>query len=294
MLTIFSTCKPFVGHTAVIQRSAIVSWTLLRPRPEIILLGDDEGTSEIARELGLLHIPHVDRGASGRMLLSSLFQKAEDAASYDYMCYVNADTVLLSDFTQSLAVVFDRGRPGLVTGARRSVRVNEPIDFRDDNWDISLRKKATLHKQRWRALDYWVYPRNTFPPIPPMVHGPHPGCEGWAIFTARAMGIDVIDATASISSIHLDHDLPPVSVSRNSQSEINLRLCGGNDRIFYIADATHVLTEAGLQRALAPAYLYRRLYTLALFDEKYWPVRFALDGLLTLSRPVRRRFGWSM
>jgi len=37
MLTLFTIPKAFQGHTGVIQRNAIRSWTLLRPECEIIL-----------------------------------------------------------------------------------------------------------------------------------------------------------------------------------------------------------------------------------------------------------------
>ncbi len=53
MLTIFSCHKAFHGHFNTIQRNAIKSWTLLRPKPEIFLIGDDEGTAEVCRESDL-------------------------------------------------------------------------------------------------------------------------------------------------------------------------------------------------------------------------------------------------
>ena len=59
MLTLFAIPKHFRGHFATIQRNAITSWTRLTPRPEILLFGDEEGTGEIARELGLRHFPEV-------------------------------------------------------------------------------------------------------------------------------------------------------------------------------------------------------------------------------------------
>ena len=51
MLTIFAIPKAFRGHTATIQRNAITSWTMLHPRPEILLFGNESGTEEICREL---------------------------------------------------------------------------------------------------------------------------------------------------------------------------------------------------------------------------------------------------
>ena len=42
MLTIFSCPKPFRGHFGMIQRNAIRSWTLLKPTPDVILIGDEK------------------------------------------------------------------------------------------------------------------------------------------------------------------------------------------------------------------------------------------------------------
>src|SRR5437868_6839668 len=46
-LTVFATMKHFRGRAAVHQRNAIRSWTLLRPRPEVILFGDEDGVVQI-------------------------------------------------------------------------------------------------------------------------------------------------------------------------------------------------------------------------------------------------------
>jgi hypothetical protein len=54
MLTLFTTAKPFEGHSGVIQRNALKSWKLLHPDIEIILFGDDAGGAELARELAFV------------------------------------------------------------------------------------------------------------------------------------------------------------------------------------------------------------------------------------------------
>src|SRR5438552_6747447 len=78
VLTIFAVPKAFHARFKVIQTNAIRSWTLLRPKPEIILFGDDEGTVLIARELGCRHIPHVERNRYGTPLVHSIFVKAQE------------------------------------------------------------------------------------------------------------------------------------------------------------------------------------------------------------------------
>jgi hypothetical protein len=72
MLTIFSIPKAFKGHIDIIQHNAIESWTKLKSRPEVILLGNDEGTADVAREFGLRHLWNVATSDHGTPLLSDL------------------------------------------------------------------------------------------------------------------------------------------------------------------------------------------------------------------------------
>jgi hypothetical protein len=65
MLTFFTTAKPFVGHSGIIQRNALRSWKLLDPDVEVILFGDEEGAAEVSGELGLRHETKVERDERG-------------------------------------------------------------------------------------------------------------------------------------------------------------------------------------------------------------------------------------
>ncbi len=65
-LTIFTAPKSFEdAHIRMIQRNAIVSWLNLGSAVEIILIGDETGVSDTARELGVKHVPVVERNDSG-------------------------------------------------------------------------------------------------------------------------------------------------------------------------------------------------------------------------------------
>jgi len=76
LITLFSAPKPFTNpHIALIQRNAIKSWTLL-PDVEVILLGEESGLAEAARELSVKHLPHVKCNENGTPLISSMFQLA--------------------------------------------------------------------------------------------------------------------------------------------------------------------------------------------------------------------------
>src|SRR6266853_240338 len=101
MLTLFSTPKPFEGHSDVIQRNALQSWKRLHPDVEVILLGDEAGTAEVCRELGLRHVPEVERTAEGTKLIASLFGRAQQLARHNFVCYSNCDIILCSDFSQA-------------------------------------------------------------------------------------------------------------------------------------------------------------------------------------------------
>src|SRR5258708_33627463 len=61
MITIFTTAKPFTGHSGVIQRNALKSWKELHADAEVILFGDEEGAAEAAREAGARHVGKVER-----------------------------------------------------------------------------------------------------------------------------------------------------------------------------------------------------------------------------------------
>jgi hypothetical protein len=297
MLTLFATCKAFRGHTGVIQRNAIQSWLALRPRREILLVGDEEGSHEICREFGIRQIGGVECVASGRPLLSSIFKLAEAASSNDWLCYINADIILCGDFAPAVRGIIEPGNPALVLGRRWEARVERPIDFSDPNWEFDLRRTLQPHRRPWRPIDFWIYHRDLLPPMPPFILGRNGGCDGWVVFTARSLNRRIIDASSVITAVHQSHDRPlPCSESVEKGEEVNnnLRLLGGPERILFIADATHVMTRRGLRPAIGPAYLWRRLYNLALFRPAARPLRLALDGMLAITRPVRRRTGWSV
>jgi len=97
----FLDSKALKEHIGIIQRNAIESWTKLGASTGDYPSGNDEGTAEVARECGLRHLPNVATSDHGTPLLGDLFRQAEAAASFPWMCYVNADIILLSDFMRA-------------------------------------------------------------------------------------------------------------------------------------------------------------------------------------------------
>lgn len=251
MLTIFTHTKAFKGHFGVIQRNAISQWARLRPRPEILLFGNREGTAEIAREFGLRHIPEVNRNEYGTALLSDLFEKAHALASNNILCYANADMMLLGDFMKAIQQVSSWRESFLMVGRRTNLDLDEPAIYESPDQEGRLR---TLASQRGQLaapywVDYFVFPRALFPTIPEFAIG-RMRWDNWMIWKARALKAAVVDASAVILAVHQNHDYSHhpqgfEGVWQGEEARQNTRLAG--EGFCTIEDATYILTTDGIK-----------------------------------------------
>lgn len=287
MLTIFTVPKPFEGHIGVIQRNAVGSWRALQPECQIFLCGNETGTAETAVSLGVDRIPEVERNSFGTPLLSSVFAAVEARARHALLCYVNADILLLSDFVDAARRMAAARTRFLMVGQRWDLDLTAHLDFASPRWEGDLRarveREGTLHPPG--GSDYFVYPRGTLGPLPPFAVG-RPGWDNWMIYRARSLKWAVVDATESARIIHQNHAYGHVKQGSGDawegpEADRNRELIGAGERIFTLADVTHRLTPAGLKPALSPAYLKRRLRTLAVFHP-------ALGRVYKLLRPSAR------
>ena len=267
MLTLFSIPKAFHGHTRIIQRNAINSWTLMRPRPEIILFGNDEGTAEAAKSFAVRHVPQVARNEYGTPLLNDLFEQAQHAAAYNILCYVNADVILTSDFFQAVDEVVRWKTCFLLVGQRWDVDIKESLDF-GDGWEnellARLGSQGVLHPST--GMDYFVFPRGMWRDIPPFAIG-RTAWDNWLVYRARAMRVPVVDATDATTVVHQSHDYLHIpakagDVCDGPEARRNLKLAGSWKHVFTLADATHVLRRGRPRLAMSIKHLQRRLRTL--------------------------------
>ena len=129
LITLFSAPKPFTNpHIAMIQRNAIRSWTLL-PDVEVILLGEEEGLAEAARELGVKHLTNVACNDSGTPLISSMFQLARENSSSDLICIINADMIIMPDFIEAAKQTMKLKEKFVLLSQRWDYDIASPIDF---------------------------------------------------------------------------------------------------------------------------------------------------------------------
>jgi hypothetical protein len=275
MITIFAIPKPFQGRINIIQRNAIKSWLMLHPDCEVILFGNDKGTSEVASEVGVRHIPDIARNESGTPLLNSIFDKAQTEAKYNMMAYVNADIILMSDFIK--AVKYMPENSFLMAGQRWDLDLQEPIDFGDCGWKEKLKTKVKEKgKLSYRgAMDYFVFRRGLWKDIPPFAIG-RTAWDNWLVYYARFMRIPVIDATEVVTAIHQNHETNHRPghgfMLKGPEAERNLELAGDGFK-FSLDDASLRLTSEGFKKPILTANrFYRSIESIPLLKPSLSPL----------------------
>ena len=254
MLTIFTIPKAFEGHINIIQRNAIKSWTLLKPKPEIILFGNEKDTESVAHEFGIRHIPEIKCNDYGTPFLDSVFKQAQELANHETLCYVNADIILMKDFMRAVGrIPFD---DFLMVGRRWDINIKEKPDWQKQSirYVIKHGKLATYDN-----IDYFIFPRKSRLAImPPFLVG-RPCWDNWLVYRAVELGIPIINASKSVMAIHQDHEHSPNVHSKEEgrwigpESDWNRSLTGGN--MLFINHANYIMF-AGF---VMPLRIYRFL-----------------------------------
>ena len=285
MLTIFSTPKPFRGHIDVTQRNALQSWTLLHPEIEVLLFGDEEGAAEVSAEFGLRHEPRVERSPHGAKYLNYLFERAQQLARHDLLCYANCDILLMADFQAAVERVSRWRKNFLMVGQRWDVDITEPCNFEQPDWQSGLRAMA-LQRGELRAthtVDYFVFPRGLYRNIPPLMIG-RIWWDHWLIWKARSQKAAVVDSSPAVVAVHQNHDYSyhpqgTEGVYRGEEARRNYELAAEGRHLCTIEDATHRLSPGG---AIRRTPLRKELFVAGNF---LWEV------LIHRTFPLRKRLG---
>jgi hypothetical protein len=276
LLTLFTTPKPFRGHSGVIQRNALQSWTLLKPRPQIILIGDSPGAREIAEELGLEYAQEVEKNEFGTPLLRSIFHIGQSRARHPLACYINADIILPDSFLEGVqkTSALMGARPFLLIGRRWNVFLDAPLDFRQGDWEDYVAQLATTngYRESAGATDYFLFPREIDWGLPPFAVG-RGAWDGWFLYNAKTMGASVIDATEVMTVYHQQHDYSHLHGGKtqltDGECRRNQRLRGTFARQYNIWDSSLLLTARGLEPAPPKRWAMARLLRLRMFLTYY-------------------------
>ena len=253
LITLFSAPKPFTDpHIALIQRNALHSWTLL-PDVETILLGNEEGLAQAAKEFNVKHIPDVKCNDNGTPLISSMFEMARQNGYGDLFCIVNADMILMPDLVEAAKQVMKLKDKFVLLSRRWDLDVTQPIEF-TDGWrsqlEASVRTQGQLHRPA--GSDFFLFPKSCYQDIPNFAIG-RAGWDNWMIYKARQEKWSVIDCTPSVMIVHQNHDYSHLPDAKphyeHPDTNENIRLAGGQANIRYtVLDSTHQLVGSRLAR----------------------------------------------
>jgi len=298
LITIFSAPKPFSDpHIATIQRNAILSWLHLGDQVEVLLIGDEPGMTQVAREYKLRHLPQVRRNPSGTPLVSSIFELARSASQAPILSYLNADILLLPAFIDSVSMLHQQLKQFLLIGQRWDLEVRALLDF-SPGWDQRLwddvHTRGQLHLPA--GSDYFVFPRALFEEMPDFAIG-RAGWDNWMIYHARQRRWPVVDGTPSITVIHQDHDYSHLPGGKPHyelpESRQNEALAGGSANLYMVLDSNRQLINNRVRR---PRWSWLR--TLRHIETSLTPPDSKRDGwrwsLARQARRARRRLTGSL
>lgn len=254
MLTLFTVPKPFRGHVGDIQRNAIESWRALGPSVQVVLVGDEDGVAEAARDGGVDHVGSLARNDRGTPRLDSAFACVERVARHPLWCLVNGDIILLDDFLPAVKRVVSTFDRCLIVGESRDLDVAAGASLNEPAARGHLRRRALAsgRLRGYAALDYFVFPKDEFGPMPPFLIGR--ACfDNWLVWRVRDLAEPVVDATRAVVAVHQSHDYAHVpggfeEAYYGEEALHNEQLAGGRSHIYSLHDATHRLYKKGRPR----------------------------------------------
>ena len=288
-ITLFSAPKPFTDpHINIIQRNAIQSWKALGKNVDVLLIGDEPGLEEAARDMDVKFIPEVARNEFGTPLVHSIFDQARQSSKGEILLYINADIILLPEVLNVIHEVRKLEEDFLIVGRRWDLDITKEIDFRN-NWisDITRKLDKEGKLRAPTAIDYFIFPRHLYKIIPHFAIG-RAGWDNWMIFFGMGQPWPVIDATPSLRVIHQNHDYSHLPGGKPhydlEESNHNVALSGGMKTLYDLLDVNLVYIGGRiLPKGFSVPRGLRKLERLVLPDEKEgW--RWSLTRILRKSR----------
>jgi len=253
-LTIFTTFKPFFGHTKIIQINAIKSWLLLAPKPEIIVFGNAPGSQEISKAFNLRHFPDNICTPSGAPYANVMFDMVETLSNNSILAYLNGDIILNNSFMFAIQKTYNQFSKFLIVGCRWDTNITEYIDYKNPDWQNFLQNivnhHGTLHGPR--GIDYFVYTKGLWPIMPPLIVG-RAYWDNALMALSTSLDIPVIDATEQVLAVHQNHDYSHMiggkdEVWNGKEAIHNLRIVGDYNKLRNISHASWIFTQQGLKK----------------------------------------------
>jgi hypothetical protein len=174
----------------------------------------------MAERLGVRHEPDIRYDEHGSPLMGSVFELGQRVATNDWLCYLNCDIVLMSDFERAMRRIAKLRRPALVSGRRWRLEVDGPIEFGED-WERQWRRHAKANGERDAVMntDYFIFERGLVEDFPEFALG-RGRWNTYLAWQARERGALLVDASNVIMAVHQNHDYdyPPGVVGNRDKS----------------------------------------------------------------------------
>lgn len=209
MITLFTTTKPFHDLTAPHQLNALGSWVRLLPPPTVVVFGSEDGTGEVCRKLSLNHVPVVPTDEHGLPVLNFMFAVAQEFSDTEFVCYANADIIILSGLVEAARLADCKFPGGFLGVCRRwDIDLDEPLDFATD-WHGSVQSRiegGQLYTPC--SSDLFLFKKPLRWHLPPLVAG----CskwDNWMLWAACEHRVPVVDLTRAVMIAHPRHGYGP-------------------------------------------------------------------------------------
>lgn len=257
-VTVGITPKAFSGRVGDIQRAAISSW--INAGAQVILLGDETGTKEAARELGASHVPRVPLSASGLPQVPGLIAAIIQEADHPVRGLVNADILLVSEIgpvASRVQQTLPSGQAWLGVARRTNVAWSLIESEPPESLESTARASGRLHPAS--GCDVFLFGADPWPTIPPLVIG-RTFWDAWLIWAAHQHGSLVVDLTPSLLTLHPDEDMDRESLESiwfSSEAAENQRMTRQRGRT--VLEADRVLLDGHVRHwSTSPAHLLGR------------------------------------
>jgi len=208
MITIYTTCRnskkwPLYG---IIQYNAIKSWTLLKPRPQILVMGTDPGSEDLCKELDVTYVPDVEVNVENVPIIPSMIKIAEKMSTNDVLALCSSDIILFQDVIATCKAMANRPKElnefcGMAIKFNK--KINQKINFSGD-WRKEI-KKNTWSAGAW-AGDYFLHNKGYWKEdMPPFVIG-RARCDNWMVWYGVVQRGCLVNMTEALTIIHHSHE----------------------------------------------------------------------------------------
>jgi hypothetical protein len=241
VITLYTVPRAFEGIFNLIQSNAIWSWQALEPRPQIILMGDDD-TRRNASLFGVNYLP-APTDDEGLPIVPACIRIAEHAAQHDVCMFLNTDNVLLPTFYDALRLITNAHDQFVCIGRRTNLDIYDDVDTTSPVFWTRVLSEGTPGGNT--GMDYFIYRGVSLANGMPDFRIGRDFYDNWLVRRFAQSDVPLVDVTAALTVIHANH--PPKPTASKSELAAN-RGMADLDARWGLKDATWRVTDEGIMQ----------------------------------------------